>query len=296
MANWNFYSGTKTFVTDTFLWFQNDSLNDKYIAENRGSYTLRMLIWVSSFITLGYQLIYDFENIGVSLLVSLIMHVASYHSWRRKKDFLKSRVCMEIPMLYYHILCSNGWMNTPSLIALLPWLIFDLISLCTWKLHLWANLIHLLLMNVIVFIFGNPNLMNSKSVLIPSTKIDFIILVIVLILDIVLFATFEKLMKENWVLKKSFEKSFKKAVSIIDTNPHAVLICDNKGSILFSNQKFLSSTPVKSEKDYQSRLIASIQEGTRTAFLKEVAKVCTDNTPIKTIVSMATSTPDEFAK
>ena len=138
--------------------------------------------------------------------------------------------------------------------------------------------------------------MNSKSVLIPSTKIDFIILVIVLILDIVLFATFERLMKENWVLKKSFEKSFKKAVSIIDTNPHAVLICDNKGSILFSNQKFLSSTPVKSEKDYQSRLIASIQEGTRTAFLKEVAKVCTDNTPIKTIVSMATSTPDEFAK
>lgn len=95
---------------------------------------------------------------------------------------------------------------------------------------------------------------ESESVLFVTDLHRFIVVAILVIIDIAIFASFEKLMKEDWVLKTSFEKSFRQMITIIDTSPNKIVICDVKGEILFANSAFITSSDDAPEKINQQKL------------------------------------------
>jgi hypothetical protein len=84
-----------------------------------------------------------------------------------------------------------------------------------------ANIVHLLLLNLAGYVLEatTGNKTEGNTALLIKSKLNFTMLVIILMLDLIIFSTLEKLLKENWVLKSSFEKSFKHLMQIIDAHP-----------------------------------------------------------------------------
>lgn len=132
---WNLYAGTRYFSTDSFLSFKNSSLNEKYIAENRSIYSICILIGVSLISYIGSELIYDIHNFGILFILSAGMMVAAGYVVRKYKGYRLCRLCMQIPFLAMHFKYLVVLYNTPTLLALIPILVYDLLTLSTWKLH-----------------------------------------------------------------------------------------------------------------------------------------------------------------
>ena len=58
-------------------------------------------------------------------------------------------------------------------------------------------------------------------------------------LDLYVYALIEQFLKQNWVLKYTFEKSFRSAMAMFDSLPFEALLVDASGTVAFSNELFL---------------------------------------------------------
>ena len=63
-------------------------------------------------------------------------------------------------------------------------------------------------------------------------------------------------MKENWVLRNSFERSFKTMLEIFESSPFEGILVDIYGNIIFSNNKFLKA----SDNTKGSKIIQKIKD------------------------------------
>lgn len=182
---------------------------------------------------------------------------------------------MEVPILIFHLNKVGTAYNTPLLLALLPVTLYDLFTVLTWKLHAYITLTHVALLNLLGLIFGLPQPIsqNSESVLFPTDRYSFTILVLGLFLDIVVFAHLELFLKQNWVLKTSFQKSFKTAINIIDTDPDKMCLCDMKGHIVFANEVFISCFSTKLDDTKATKISAFFQKESKEKILKTLPKV-----------------------
>lgn len=278
-SNWNFYAGTKTFATDTFLEFLSPPLNAKYKHDSRADYSLKTLIGVSLISYITRELIYDLPNFGIVFVFCVLMQAAAFYALHAKKNYMVSRLMMAGPLLCFHLKYFGESYSAPALFALFPVIIYDVLAVSTWKVHSLLLGLHLLLLNLINYVFGLPQEgpMELKSVLLMADRYSFTTLSVAFLLDIVIFAALEKLLKENWVLKVSFDKSFRIAMSIIDANPFKMLICDVKGNILFANVAFINATVPSVDKLKVGKLTSYVETKQREDLYKALSATCTNH-------------------
>lgn len=66
----------------------------------------------------------------------------------------------------------------------------------------------------------------------------FFTLVYILVLQTFSCAVIEKLMKENWVIRETAEKSFRTFFTMIENSPRETFVVDNQMNLLYINKKF----------------------------------------------------------
>jgi hypothetical protein len=285
----------RTYKTNSVLEFIDSELNEKYISENRANYSLKALIWVSLFILVANVLIYDPSKFGFWFLVTLASLFWSLYALHKIKSFLISRATIESAFICFHLFWIGKGNFSTDMLMLLPLLTYDLLALWIWKRHLLANIAHLLLLNLAGYVLEatTGNKTEENTALLIKSKLNFTMLVIILMLDLIIFSTLEKLLKENWVLKSSFEKSFKHLMQIIDAHPTKACIWDRKANIIFSNEKFLDLEPETHDKLIPTRLIAFLDTDSKNKFLKELERMFVEKCKICVTVNIINSPFEE---
>lgn len=84
----------------------------------------------------------------------------------------------------------------------------------------------------------NPNQTGYECALSLSCLSHYVTFATQLVFDVCIFATIEKFMKENWVIRDSMEKSFKQLLTMIDDQPTGVAVLDQTMNIKFFNRSF----------------------------------------------------------
>ena len=278
--NWNLFAGTKIFATDFFLEFLNPAFNMKYIADCRSKNILKTLVWVSLILFVTYEFLYHFKEVGIITLLWISMHVAAYYHLEFKKNYLLSRIFMELPMLL---------INQFSSLSLWILLIYDLMTLHTWRNHMISILLHALLVNIFIFISDERLLQGqSTQTLVISSYSDVCYLIALMIIEIVIFASLERHLKENWVIKTSNEKSFRAVMSLVDWASEKAVVVDSKGVIIFSNTSLIECTNDTDEHRMSMKISSFIHKNNRDAFLKAINSTVSLN--------MSTSISIQFLK
>lgn len=160
-------------------------------------------------------------------------------------------------------------------------MIYDLMALHTWRNHTISIVCHALLANAFRFISDArfPSGDNSQT-LVAVYFSDILGIAILISLEVTIFAALERHLKENWVIKTSFEKSFKAIMSLIDSAPEKAAVVDAKGTIIFSNTALIDCTCETDEHRISSKISSFIHKNSRDVFLKAInnsvsANICT---------------------
>lgn len=66
-----------------------------------------------------------------------------------------------------------------------------------------------------------------------------VLTIITLAIDSFVFANIEKLMKQNWVLRHTYEKSYRNLLNMFDLTMTNKVLVNTQGTIVFSNQRFI---------------------------------------------------------
>lgn len=146
---------------------------------------------------------------------------------------------------------------------MIPTLIFDMVTLYSWRLHLISSMFQ----TVTVFALATGNIIHFKGSLVmdatPENIMDLIepvqqklqkvssyeffgfsrsylsfsiALTYIILIHTFVFAVVEKLMKEHWVIRETAEKSFRTFLSMVDDNPREIFVVDSNFHLLYINK------------------------------------------------------------
>jgi hypothetical protein len=94
---------------------------------------------------------------------------------------------------------------------------------------------------VYLYAYIKVDLKIIESVLVLDGFLSILKLTTLLLFEVIIFAAIEKFVKENWVLKTTFDRSFKTMLYVIDSSQEKMIICNQKGTIIFSNSAFINN-------------------------------------------------------
>lgn len=86
----------------------------------------------------------------------------------------------------------------------------------------------------------NSDMVGLENAIAFNSFACFIKFAIILVVDLFIFATGEKFMKENWVLRDTYDKSFKQLLTMIDDHPEEIFVIDQALNMIFFNKKFMN--------------------------------------------------------
>jgi hypothetical protein len=119
-----------------------------------------------------------------------------------------------------------------------------------------------------LFTFHEVPPKDIESVLVLSERFSILKLIILIIFDIIIFASIEKFIKENWVIKATFDRSFKTMLYLIDSSQEKMIICNDKGIIIFSNSTFINTIPCLEKDDI--KITSHVEEASKDALSKAI--------------------------
>ena len=248
---WNFYVGENQFKTDFYLEFLDENSTLKFRLDNfiRWKYTIVSFIAITIVLVFLDSILYNFKILNVGNILSLLSLGGTVYLLYNVDNGLYPRVSLSIALLFIQINLVVDY-NSPLLVSLLPIALFDSLTLYSWKLHwvsvlgqsilwsIWLRISHL-----------NPEMVGLENAIAFNSFMCFIKFFIILAADAFIFATVEKLMKENWVLRDTFDKSFKQLLSMIDDHPEEIFVLDQSMNIIFFNKKFLNCLAKSNQQD-----------------------------------------------
>lgn len=128
--------GDKQYKTDFYLDFLEDSMTYKYQVDNflRCKYTIKSFVMLSFALLILDSILYQVKIFNLAILASLICHAASYHLLSKVHSGIHIRLAMFIPLLLLQLNLIVEY-NTVLLLTMLPTLIFDSVTLFSWKYH-----------------------------------------------------------------------------------------------------------------------------------------------------------------
>ena len=206
---------------------------------NREMYAVKSLL-IASLISYTFNISNSRSFMLIFLyIISLGFHISAIFSLYKLKNFQICRILMIFPLAWLSAGLLSDY-SIPGLQMLIPITIFDVLAVKTWKTHFGFLWLHIILIN-----FFNRTMLQPQNwdnwILLVSYR-GLACLVLVIISDLFIFATLEKHMKESWVLKTSFEKSFRTMLQIFESSPFEGILVDTYGNIMFSNHQFLKTS------------------------------------------------------
>jgi hypothetical protein len=285
-TNWNLYADTDAYSTDFFLSFKDAKLNTKFEAQNKANYSIKLIIAVSLISYITSEVWYYPNDIGIWFIVCVMAHWCAFYTMHKGQDYSKTRSMMEVVLLVIHMGNIFRVDKIPSLFIFSPIIIFDILLAKTWKKHLMILVIHISLVNIFVYLytFIEVDLKDIESVLVLDGFLSIFKLTILLLFDVIIFAAIEKFVKENWVLKTTFDRSFKTMLYVIDSSQEKMIICNQKGSIIFSNSAFINNIPWLERDDI--KITSHVDDKCKDALYKAINSVIKSAKTTSIVVSL----------
>ena len=93
------------------------------------------------------------------------------------------------------------------------------------------------------------------------------------ILEIIIFATFEKLLKEYWVIRNTNEKSFRTFMNMVTNHSDSIFIVNESLGLVYINNKFEEVMRNLIRSKYPSQLNEFIHENSYETFASKITEV-----------------------
>ena len=239
---WNFYVGDPQFKTDFYLEFTDENSTYKFQLDNyiRCKYTLISLILAASVLILFDTILYNVKILNIGNLLSLCSLGGTFYILNNVDTGLYPRWALSVSLLFIQLNLVVDY-NAPLLVSLLPILVFDSFTLFSWKFHLVSVIGQSILWSICLrFTHLNSEMVGFEKAIAFNSFSCFFKFIFIVVIDLFIFATGEKFMKENWVLRDTYDKSFKQLLTMIDDHPEEIFVIDQSLNMIFFNKKFLN--------------------------------------------------------
>jgi PAS domain-containing protein len=140
--------------------------------------------------------------------------------------------------------------------------------------------------------YFNPGGVGYDSTSTFGSFSSFPIYLVILIIDLYLFAVIEKFMKENWVIRDSSDKSFKQLLAMIDDHPQELFVMDQNMNIQFFNKKFEESVDALQKDKFPKSAKDLIHNDENESYTASVMNVIQDQQQIKKSINLSRSITD----
>lgn len=140
--------------------------------------------------------------------------------------------------------------------------------------------------------YFNPENVGLDGAIALNSVSAFIIFGVMLVADLSAFAIIEKLMKENFVLRDSTEKSFKQLLGMVDDHPDELVVVDQFFSIQFFNKKFFERIRARADGKVPRSCEDLIHADDKDEFTKKILEAIKDQKTIETSVNLNRESSD----
>ena len=180
---------------------------------------------------------------------------------------------MIIPLLtFQHLLITK--FHTTFVLALIVAIPIDVCTMYSWRKHLMGTMIQNLLLFMTVHMYTPVKDLQSVAKLTKYT--DSLCIALFTLLDLVVFALLEKVMKEFWVIRETTEKSFRMFHSMIDENNKEIFIIDEGMNLIYMNQHFESTVKRLIKDEFPTQLKDFIHENSYDSFRDQLLESIKD--------------------
>ena len=220
-------------------------------------------------------------------------HAAVFFGLRFINKGLHVRAAMTLPLILMQLNLLTEY-QTAAVIALLPSMIFDSFVIYSWverllfvigQTFVWALMMR--------FQYFNPDQNGYECLLSFSYFRHFALYLFILAIDVSIFVVLEKMMKENWVIRDSTDKSFKQLLNMIDEHPSEIFVVDQNMKIKFFNDKFWQSAKLLQADKIPFNSKDLIHSDDREAYLSRVSRVIAKQRATTTTINFEKFDPEE---
>lgn len=174
---------------------------------------------------------------GLKIFASLLWIAAFILRSHHHSRYL-TRVSMAIPIVILQVMMVSK-LNIPTYITLMITLVpIDTCSLFSWKLHSLSFIWNYIVLRNLPYVSKMVMSSTSCEIVRESEQFTYFQGFIVLLVELVIFATIEKLLKEFWVIRETDQKSFRTFMSIFNDSHYETLILSESLNVEFYNWAF----------------------------------------------------------
>lgn len=141
-------------------------------------------------------------------------------------------------------------------------------------------------MGLLLVTFLYPKTVPKESILNLSDISQSAMIFATWLINTFIFATCEKLIKEYWVIRDTYEKSFKTFMTIVDDSASPIFILNDSWELMYANKSFGDSMLDLIKQRYPDQLSDFVHTDNFEAFKTKIQTVISDQTVLNETVNL----------